>query len=241
MHRSVATLGLMACLGLGACGDDEPDGGPAARDGAGTGSELTAGETSLALVRGADTVMVERYTLAGDRVSGTMTDPNGGSVQYEAVHTAGGERSMRITVNSGGSQAGQPAAGATVTTFTLRGDSAFMRREPGDSIAMRGERVPAGTLPYMSPSIGMMALLVQSARGVVGDSGQVPLLAVSAGQEPMVVEPVIRWSADTAWVSGNPSSRFRLVFAGGRLVSAENPPQQVRAVLAPAGGEAPAP
>ena len=51
----------------------------------------------------------------------------------------------------------------------------YGRGDPVDAIT-------AGALPYMSPSMGMMALVAQSARGIVGDSGQVTLLAASVAR-----------------------------------------------------------
>lgn len=237
MHRRGPALGLMICLALvGACADDDDT--QTTTDGTSTlGTEQMAGEgdsPAFALVRGQDTLLVERYTLSADRASGVMRDPTGGSVEYETVHsTSGGERSMRITMRSG--------AGADVTpviaTYTVRGDSAFLRHARGDTTVEQGEPVPANTLPYMSPSIGMMALVAQTARGIVGDSGQVTLLAASVGQNPVVVQPFVYWSADTAWVIGNQASQFRLVFDDGRLVSAANPPQQMQFVRLPAATE----
>ncbi|HUF12714.1 MAG TPA: hypothetical protein VMN78_06430 [Longimicrobiales bacterium] len=239
MHRRGPALGLMICVALlVACGDDDAQEQTTTGAGSGLGAAELAGEgdsPAFALVRGRDTLLVERYTLAGNRVSGVMRDPTGGSVEYQTIHsTSGGERSMRVTMRSGAAADAPPV----ITTYTLRGDSAFLRHERGDSTLQQGEPVPANTLPYMSPSMGMMALVAQSARELVGDSGRVSLLAASVGLNPVVVQPLVYWRADTAWVIGNATSQFRLVFDRGRLLSAESPPQQMHMVRMPDGGAA---
>lgn len=235
MSRRPLLLPLVACAALlGACGGDDAgqsgtstDGRPTNADGMGSDG---AGRV-FALVRGRDTLLVERYTLQGNAVQGVMRDPTGGTVEYETVHGGqGAESSMQVSITPSGPQAGQPI----VSTFTLRGDSVFLSNARGDSAVQQAEALPAGTLPYMAPSIGMMALLAQSARDVAGDSGQVGILAASISQNPVHVRPLVMWRGDTAWVIGNETNQFRLIFQDGELMSFENPPQQMRGVLLPA-------
>lgn len=235
MHRRGPALGLMICLALlGACADDDAQEQATTTDGSGglgTAEMAGAGDSpAFALVRGQDTLLVERYTLAGNRASGVMRDPTGGSVEYQTIHsTSGGERSMRVTMRSGAAGDAPPV----IATYTVRGDSAFLHHARGDTTIEQGEPVPENTLPYMSPSIGMMALVARTAREIVGDSGQVTLLAASVGQNPVVVQPLVYWRGDTAWVIGNQTSQFRLIFDDGQLVSAANPPQQMQFVRLP--------
>lgn len=239
MSRRPLLLSLLACAALlGACGGDDAgqpgtssDGRPtdaAGMDGQGVGRVF-------ALVRGRDTLLIERYTLQGNAVQGVMRDPTGGRVEYETVHGGqGAESSMRISITPSGPDAGPPL----VSTFTLRGDSVYLSNARGDSAVQQADALPAGTLPYMAPSIGMMALLAQSARGVAGDSGQVGILAASISQNPVHVRPLVMWRGDTAWVVGNETNQFRLIFQDGELMSFENPPQQMRGVLMPASAAA---
>ena len=145
-----------------------------------------------------------------------MQAPTGESIEYETQHaTDGGERTMRLTMRGVGPRAAAPL----VSTFTLRGDSAWLETARGDSTIRTGDQITAGALPYMSPSMGMMLLLVQTARTLVGDSGQVPLLAASVSQAPVVVSPLIYWRADTAWVIGDQMNQFKLVFSNGELMT----------------------
>lgn len=230
MYRSISTSALLAVL-LVACGDD--DDAPA--DGATNGAATVAADAespAFALVRGQDTLLIEQYTLEGNRVSGTLRDPIGSRVEYETVHDlGGGESSMRVVMHASRADAGP----AIISTFTVRGDSAFLQTSRGDSTINSADAITSGALPYMSPSMGMLALVAHSARELVGDSGQVTLLAASVSQAPMVVTPQVYWRADTAWVIGSDLNRFRLVFSGGRLLSAEAPALQMRAVRLPAG------
>lgn len=234
MPRPFSAIPLAACLLLlVACGGDDAEDDSTGGNALGTSEMAGEGDApAFALVRGTDTLLVERYTLDGNRVSGVMRDPSGSSVEYETIHsTSGAERSMRVTMRPADPSSGPPV----VSTFTLRGDSAYLTHLRGDSTVRQADVVPANALPYLSPSMGMMVLVVRSARALVGDSGQVALLAASISQNPVVVNPLIYWRGDTAWVIGNDQNQFRLVFADGRLVSAENPPQQMRSVLLQAG------
>jgi len=223
MHRSALALAASIAL-LAACGDDEGDAGQAGDNAEPAAIDESA--SAFALVRGADTLLVEQYTLSGNRVSGTMRDPQGSSVEYQTIHaTDGGERSMQITLRSA-----NPADIPIISRFTLRGDSAWLETARGDSTIRTGDQISAGALPYMSPSMGMMSLVAQTARSAVGDSGQVALLAASISQNPVLVSPLIYWRADTAFVIGDAMNQFKLVFANGQLQSAENAPQQMRFV-----------
>lgn len=235
MYRAVRALGLAASVVLAAaCGGDDESG--ESTDAAET-SAIAGDGPAFALMRGADTLLVEQFTLTGNRVSGMMRDPSGSSIAYETVHaTDGGDRSMSLTMRSTGPRAAPPL----VSTFTMRGDSVWLETSQGDSTVRQGDQVPGGALPYMSPSMGMMSLVVQSARSIVGDSGQVTLLAASVSQAPVVVSPLIFWQGDTAWVIGDQMNQFKLVFSNGQLVSVENAPQQMRAVRVTAGTAAPA-
>ena len=227
MHRKARAIGLAACVALlAACGgdDDGQENGPGAEPGSGTAE---ANSPMFALVRGQDTLLVERYTLSGNRVSGAMHDPSGSSVEYQTIHsTDGSERSMQITLRPANASAAPPI----ISTFTLRGDSAWLETMRGDSTVRTGDAVQAGALPYMSPSMGMMSLVAQTARSMVGDSGQVTLLAASVSQNPVLVSPLVYWRGDTAWVIGDAMNQFKLVFQNGELMSAENAPQQMRFV-----------
>lgn len=229
MYRGIGVAALAAVATLfGACGGDDGVPAQSADAAADTGPAAAAGSSpAFALVRGEDTLLVESYTLSGDRVSGTLRDPGGSTVDYEASHGRdGAESTMRLTLDPASPQDGP----AILSTFTIRGDSAWLETSRGDSTLRHGDTIEEGALPYLSPSIGMMALVAQSARATVGDSGQVTLLAASLGQPPMVVSPVVFWRADTAFITANEANRFRLVFSNGQLVSAENPPLGLRTV-----------
>lgn len=230
MFRSMRTPAVLALL-LVACGGD--DDAPTT-DRAGVGQPAAPESPTFALVRGQDTLLVEQFTVDGQRVSGTMRDPTGSAVEYEATYGAGdGESTMRVTLRSA-----DPATPSIVWAFTIRGDSVFAETSRADSTVRSGDTIARGALPYMSPSMGLMSMVARSARATVGDSGQVTLLAASVSQPPMAVTPMVVWRADTAWVVGDEINQFRLTFANDRLVSAEMPRMQMRSVRV--GGAAPA-
>ena len=230
MFRSIRTPVLIALL-LVACGGD--DDAPAADD---TGAvEPAAPETpTFALMRGQDTLLIERFTVEGNRVTGTMRDPTGSAVEYDATYGAGGaESAMRVTL-----RAANDAAPPIIWAFTIRGDSVFAETTRADSTVRSGDTIARGALPYMSPSMGLMSMVARSARAAVGDSGIVTLLAASVSQPPMSVAPQVMWRGDTAWVISDQLNQFRLTFSNDRLVSAEMPRMQMRAVRVGAAGTA---
>ena len=223
MFRSIRTPAhaLLLVL-LVACGDDD---GAQTTDETATEQPAAPETPAFALVRGQDTLLVEQFTIDGDRVTGTMRDPTGSAVEYDATYGADGASSMRVTL-----RAVDPAAPAIVWAFTVRGDSVFAETSRADSTIRSSDTITRGALPYMSPSMGLMSMVARSARRAVGDSGQVTLLAASVNQPPMAVTPQIYWRADTAYIVGDEINQFRLTFANDRLVSAEMPRMQMRAV-----------
>lgn len=226
MFRSFRTPAVLALL-LAACGGDD-DASTTQQPGA--GQTVAPESPAFALMRGQDTLLIEQFTITGERVSGTMRDPTGSAVEYDATYGASGESSMRVTM-----RAADPAAPPIVWAFTIRGDSVFAETSHADSTARSKDTVTRGALPYMSPSMGMMSMVARSARAAVGDSGQVTLVAASVSQPPMVVTPQVYWRADTAYIVGDEINQFRLIFSNDRLVSAEMPRMQMRSVRLQAG------
>ena len=230
MFRSSRTPVLIALL-LAACGGD--DDAPTTDQ---TGAQQPAAPESpaFALVRGQDTLLIEQFTIDGDRVHGTMRDPTGSAVEYEAMFGAGGgESTMRVILH-----AATPGTPAIVWAFTIRGDSVFAETTRADSTVRSSDTIERGALPYMSPSMGLMSMVARRARAAVGDSGQVTLLAASVSQPPVAVTPQIYWRADTAYIVGDEINQFRLTFSNDRLVSAEMPRMQMRSVRLGAGAAA---
>lgn len=222
MFRSIRTTTVLALL-LAACGGDDD-----ARTTEQTRADQPAAPESpaFALVRGQDTLLIEQFTIDGNRVTGTMRDPVGSAVEYDATFGANGaESSMRVTM-----RAVEPEAPPIVWAFTIRGDSVFAETTRADSTVRSGDTIARGALPYMSPSMGLLSMIARSARTTVGDSGQITLLAASVSQPPMAVTPQIYWRADTAWIINDELNQFRLTFSNDRLVSAEMPRMQMRSV-----------
>lgn len=235
MFRSIRTPALVALLLVACGGDDDAQ----TTDQTGPAQPAAPENPAFALVRGQDTLLIEQFTIDGQRVSGTMRDPTGSAVEYDATYGANGlESSMRVTM-----RAADAAAPPIVWAFTIRGDSVFAETTRADSTVRSGDTIARGALPYMSPSMGLMSMVARSARTAIGDSGQVTLLAASVSQPPMAVTPQIYWRADTAWIISDDVNQFRLTFSNDRLVSAEMPRMQMRAVRvgAPAAPAQPAP
>ena len=230
MFRSIRTPAILALL-LAACGGDD-DGNTA--DEARTEQPAAPATPSFALIRGQDTLLIEQFTVDGNRVTGAMRDPVGSAVEYDATFGSNGaESSMRVTL-----RAVEPEAPPVVWAFTIRGDSVFAETTRADSTVRSSDTIARGALPYMSPSMGLLSMIARNARATVGDSGQVTLLAASVSQPPMAVSPQIYWRADTAWVINDEINQFRLTFSNDRLVAAEMPRMQMRSVRVAAAAQA---
>jgi len=127
------------------------------------------------LLRNTDTVVVERYTRAGESLTGEMVIPGQTRITYAASMnsdmTVRELRVARYDLTSADTTARDRA------TMKFVGDSVIV--EPVGVPAIRSA-VPRGTLPYINPSPVFMELALRRARTIGGTSVGIPIIAVGS-------------------------------------------------------------
>lgn len=219
MRYGVAVLA--ACATLGCADRDRPAEVPVAA------LVTPAPPSGFVLMRGADTLAVERYTRSAAAVEGEITDAqDGGRVRYRA-DLAPDERIIRLTLRLFAKGAGTPRTEAAVR---VQGDSLFFEQRKGGSVTTDHSAAPAGTLPYFTPSIALLEQVARRAHAVAGGrSVRLPMLSISSNRDPELTRPTVTRTADSVFVVVDAANQFRgATDANGRIVSGENPGQRLR-------------
>lgn len=160
-------LTLLSVLPLAACGDDDGDPDvPATTGGDPTSEQVDRG--AYALLRGQDTLAVERFTRTGDRIEGELSSPTeNSSVRYDVqLGPQGRVQHAEFDVNAGSGSAPIQAS------LDVRGDSVFID-EGADTLNARNEAralPPNGTI-YLAPSVALLEPVVQMAEARRGGAG----------------------------------------------------------------------
>lgn len=182
-----------------------------------------ADTTGFVVVRGADTLAVERIVRTPDRVAGELAVRAAGLRQTFdlALRADGTVARLTSEVHRLGAPAGTPAAQALAADF---GADGVTLRVGGEE---RRHAAPAGTLPFINLSAASLDQILRRARALGGERAEVPVVAL-AGLQNLVA--AVRWvGADSAVVSLGVELRAR-VAADGALLGAEVPAQGVRFV-----------
>jgi len=152
------------------------------------------------LVRGNDTIIVERFSRSPGVVEGRVLAQKRVPLTYRAVlrPDATVER-LEVRVLQPG--APEEAAPRQTAVLVIAGDSATAETRTGDSIRVERIATRRGALPY-HPQIPMLALLeqvVRRGRAMGGDSARVPVFLMGAGGR--TVDAVVEFrGADSARV-----------------------------------------
>jgi len=140
---------------------------------------------AFVLRRGADTVVVERFSRTRDLLSGDIDVRGQGSIEYQASLDYPAQTVSRILV--GMVPASTPKATATQrATAVFRGDSVIVENVFGDSTRTNRYATQVGAVPYVNPSVAMAEQIVRRARVLGGGPqaqpvGSVPLPVFVAG------------------------------------------------------------
>lgn len=164
-------------------------------------------EGSYAILNGADTAVLERWTRSDSSLSVTMDVIGQVRLEFDAsLATDATMRSLTMRIFPPGQD--EPAEEAHAE---FRGDSviAVQRLAAGMDTVRRGTRV--GAVPYLSPSVSLTEQIVRRARAMGGDSVVVPVFVVGSGGETL--DATVRFAADSAFVALG-ASEMRLGLAG---------------------------
>ncbi|HEX5723855.1 MAG TPA: alpha/beta hydrolase, partial [Longimicrobiaceae bacterium] len=159
-----------------------------------------AAQGGFLLIRGSDTVIVERFSRAPRMVEGRVLAQKRVPLTYRATLAADAtvERLEVRVLQPGASDEAAPRQAAVLV---FRGDSALAETRTGDSVRVERIATERGALPY-HPQIPMVSLLeqiVRRARALGGERARVPVLLLGAGGR--TVEAVVeRRGADSVRV-----------------------------------------
>ncbi|MEO6445601.1 MAG: alpha/beta fold hydrolase [Gemmatimonadaceae bacterium] len=189
----------------------------------------------LVLLRGTDTIAVERFVRTASRLDGEMllkaanarftfsvdVAADGGAVRLENAF-----RQATADVTSSPMQ-------SAVVRFT--GDSAIVDLTGGAGTMTQRFGTRPGAVPFLNPSFSLVELILQRARRIGGDSVQVPVWSLQGG----ATFPVpVRWKGrDSVLITiGNVDTRLA-VNARGDITGGIVPSQGLR-LLRVRGGDA---
>ncbi|HET9984704.1 MAG TPA: alpha/beta fold hydrolase [Longimicrobiales bacterium] len=188
----------------------------AALPGGASAQNASAADTFVVL-RGSDTLAVERFSRSAGRLEGTLAEHvSGGQVAYTATIAADESvPHLGLQVHP----PGQPESTVRSVTIDLRGDTAVVETPAGPQrLATR-----AGAFPYINLSFALLEQAVRRARKL--GSGPVELPFFIGGQTvPATVRTV---AGDTVSVVLGGADLRAVVDAAGRVVAASVPAQGV--------------
>lgn len=149
------------------------------------------------LLQGSDTIGVERFDRAPDRLRAEFTARGTVAFRYDAALAPDASVSrIRLTVMP-------PAGGELTSTAAFAGDSVTLTREAPSSDAAKSARRAAarGSVPFINPSPSLMEQIVRRARAI-GGSGPMATAAVpvfvGGGGPPNVAATVTFAAPDSA-------------------------------------------
>ncbi|MCC6931065.1 MAG: alpha/beta fold hydrolase [Gemmatimonadaceae bacterium] len=200
------------------------------------GAQAPARGEALLLIRGSDTISVERLRRTRERLESELllkganmrihirvdTDAEG-----RATHLSNAARLATADVNSPPMQQGE-------VRFT--GDSVIADLTGGGRTVTQRFATKPGAIPYLNPSFAMVELIVQRARAMGGDSVEVPVWNLQGGTTAMT--RVARRGRDTVVVSLGGLPVYLAVDATGSITGGSIPAQGVTIARTRAAGAA---
>jgi hypothetical protein len=154
---------------------------------------------AFVLRRGADTVVVERFSRTRDLLSGDIDVRGQGSIEYQASLDYPAQTVSRILV--GIVPASAPKSAATQrATAVFRADSVIVENVSGDSTRTSRYATQVGAVPYVNPSVAMAEQIVRRARVLGGPqarpAGPVPLPVFVAGTGGQTVVATVTFAGE---------------------------------------------
>lgn len=183
-----------------------------------------------------DTISVERYGRAPGRVLGTIVHGDGTRIEYDA-RVAPDESITRLELRLW--RPGVPLDSRPLqhSITELRGPArdSLVRVDRDSAGPVRVFRllVPAGTQPYLVPSVGLAQQALRRARFLGGAAPTLPIVLLNGAASPQRVK--VRWlPADSVEIAlGGTSVRLGLD-AEGRIRAGSNPALGISLVRLPA-------
>jgi hypothetical protein len=214
---------LLAAAFAAACGDPGGDAAPPPAE----APAAEAGEpprSGFVILRGDDTVAVERFTRSERALEGELTEPGDDArLSYRATFGPDG-RATSLNVDVLGEGESEPRQRLFLNVV---GDSLLVEQREGASMQRQMVAVPPRTGPHLSISVAMLEQLVRHALVLGGDPVELSVLSIHGDGESELVRPTVtRIGADSVRVTVDPRNELRLALdAEGRITGGENVPQ----------------
>lgn len=165
----------------------------------GLAAQRPAEQGGFVVLRGADTLAVERFSRGVDRLEGELLDRTIGQRWSYAAQLGPGGLVPTIETAIRTATAAEDAPPWQRATLTFRGDSVIAEIRSGESTQTQRLGSREGALPYLNLSLAIVEQILHRARALGGERVEVPLFAVSGGQT--FAAAVERRGRDSAVVS----------------------------------------
>lgn len=194
---------------------------------------------AFVVLRDADTVAVERFARAADRLDGELVDLTARTRWNYTVWLAGAAQVSHLETVVRSADAPPNATPLQRTSLVLRGDTLHGRTERRGGVREQRFAVRAGALPHLNLSFALLEQALLRARLLGSDRLELPLYAATGGR---AVPARITWRGSDSVVVTLPGTEIRLAtdtrgrVLSGRMLSGRGSPRILtveRAVLAP--------
>ena len=229
-RRLIAALVLTAAIACAGDNDGQDSAAaPSAASPAATGDSASgAMPDGFVLLRGGDTLAVERYARNGDTLRGEIRDvANGNRMTYKAS-VASDARVTWLQFALHGPGSTSPTGLGTVQ---VQGDSIVAEQEEEGETGTQRIAAPQGTSLYLNPSMALMEQVLRRARTVGGQRPQFPVFTISTQADARVDRPTVTWiGSDSAEIARSNDNRVRVAIGeSGRILGGFNADQvQIR-------------
>jgi hypothetical protein len=147
-------------------------------------SPLASEDGGFAILAGSDTIAVERFRRAENRIDGELLDRRSGARLVYGAALDPASRVRRLDIELYGGDAAEPQVRASVA---FAGDTVIIEQHVGGELSDDRSVLPPGTTIYLNPSIAMIELLIERAAA----DTTFPMLSLSTDAGPRLVEPTV--------------------------------------------------
>jgi hypothetical protein len=189
-----------------------------------------AGDAAFVLIRGTDTLAVERYSASESELEGQILDADGARMRYR-VRIGEDGRIERMELEAYEEGSAEPLQTAVAE---IRGDSLIAEvREGGEVTDVQRLGLPRGTFVHLGPSIATLEHLLRRAKEMDEERVEMPVFVAGRSRDSEF-EPVERVSitwigADSVHAVLDRENQFMgAVESNGSIRHGMNPAQGVR-------------
>lgn len=184
----------------------------------------------LFLVKGADTISVERVHRTRERLEGEMLIKSAGARITFTVDVDAQGRATRLTNAFRMATADVKSEPAQTANARFTPDSVIVDIAGGGRALTQRFATRAGAVPFFNPSFSMVELMIQRARAIGGDSVGVPVWNLQGGTTETVT--IVQRGADSVIVMLGAVPARLAVSASGDIVGGVIPAQGLTIVRA---------